>query len=40
MENINISSFEPLIQPINLKKQLPITNKINNLVNQTRKEIF
>ena len=39
MENINISSFKPLIQPINLKKQLPITNIINNLVNQTRKEI-
>ena len=39
MENINISSFKPLIQPILLKKLYPITSEIQNLVNMTRNEI-
>lgn len=39
MENVNISSFEPLIQPIILKNMLPITQKVSYLVNQTRTEI-
>ena len=39
MENINISSFEPLIRPDVLNKQLPANAEIHELVTQTRDEI-
>ena len=39
VSNVNIESFEKLISPDELKKKLPITNKIKKVVLDTRKSI-
>jgi 3-deoxy-7-phosphoheptulonate synthase len=39
MENINISSFDPLIKPNVLRVTFPSTARISNLVLNTRKEV-
>ena len=39
MENSNIQSFQPLINPKTLKLVYPRSDKVKTLVNNTREEI-